>query len=260
MFDFITWATGLGVILGVGILVWLGSLVRRDASLVDRFWSLLFVAAGFTYALATPAATGTRRLLVLALVAVWALRLAVYLTWRNWGAGEDYRYVAMRKRFGEDRFPLISLPYVFGMQGVLAWLVSMPLLAAVDGTRPLGWLDGVGVAVFGVGLVFEVVGDWQLTRFKADPANAGKVMDRGLWGLTRHPNYFGDFAVWWGLFLIGLSAGGWWAVGGPIVMSILLMRVSGAALLERSLTKTKPRYEEYVRNVNAFFPGPRRKA
>lgn len=259
MFDLTAWLIGLAVMLGAGVLIWIGSLIRRDASLVDRFWSLLFVVAGFTYALATPASSGPRRTLVLVLVTVWGLRLAIYLTWRNWGAGEDYRYVAMRERFGEDRFPLISLPYVFGLQGVLAWLVSMPLLAAVNGTAPLGWLDVGGVVIFGVGLFFEAFGDWQLTRFKANPANAGKVMDRGLWGLTRHPNYFGDFAVWWGIFLIGASAGGWWAVFGPVVMSVLLMRVSGAALLERSLTKTKPKYEEYVRTVNAFFPGPRTK-
>ncbi len=259
MFDLTTSLLGFAVILAVGILVWIGSLVRRDASLVDRFWGLLFVAAVIAYAVLAPAPPSARRTLTLVLVLVWGLRLAIYLTWRNWGSGEDFRYVAMRRRFGEDRFPLISLPYVFGFQALLAWLVSAPLLAAANGTAPLGWLDVLGVVVFAVGLTFEVVGDWQLSRFKADPSNAGKVMDRGLWGLTRHPNYFGDFAVWWGLFLIGLAAGGWWAVYGPLVMSVLLMRVSGAALLERSLTKTKPKYAEYVRSVNAFFPGPRRR-
>lgn len=259
MFDFSTWLDGLWVILAVGVLVWIGSLIRSDASLVDRFWSLLFIAAGFTYAFSTPAPDGPRRTLVLVLVTVWGLRLAAYLTWRNWGKGEDYRYVAMREKFGAKRFPLIFLPYMFGLQGILAWIVSAPLLAGVDGTRSLGWLDWVGVMVFLTGLFFEAVGDWQLTRFKARPKNAGKVMDRGLWGLTRHPNYFGDFAVWWGLYLIGVAAGGWWAIFSPILMSILLMRVSGAALLERSLIETKPKYAEYVRTVNAFFPGPRQR-
>jgi len=128
----------------------------------------------------------------------------------------------------------------------------------VDGSDDPGWLAFVGLAAWAVGLFFEAVGDWQLSLFKGDPANQGKVLDSGLWGLTRHPNYFGDFMVWWGLFLVAADAGGWWSVFGPIVMSFMLMRVSGVTPLERKLTRTRTGYDEYVRTTNAFFPGPKR--
>lgn len=152
-----------------------------------------------------------------------------------------------------------SLSRTFSASRTARLVGVSPLLAGVDGTRAFGRLDWVGVALILTGLFFEAVGDGQPTRFKAYPENAGKVMDRGLWGLTRHRNHCGDFSVWRGLYLIGAAAGGWWAVFGPILMSILLMRVSGVALLELSLTRTKPKYAEYVRTVNAIFPGPGRK-
>jgi steroid 5-alpha reductase family enzyme len=142
---------------------------------------------------------------------------------------------------------------------VLAWVISLPLLGSIGGdAAPLGWLDYLGIAFWCVGFYFEAVGDWQLARFKADPANAGQVMDRGLWGLTRHPNYFGDFCIWWGFGLLALGAGAWWALPGPVLMSVLLLRVSGVSLLERDIGQRRPGYAEYVRRTNAFFPGPRR--
>jgi len=147
---------------------------------------------------------------------------------------------------------------VFWFQAVLAWVISLPLLGAMFGHQPLGWLDGIGVLLFAVGLLFESVGDWQLSRFKADPANAGKVMDRGLWRYTRHPNYFGDFCVWWGFYLIALSAGAWWSVIAPLIMSALLMKYSGAGLLEKDIGERRPKYADYIRRTNAFFPGPPR--
>jgi steroid 5-alpha reductase family enzyme len=140
----------------------------------------------------------------------------------------------------------------------LAWLISLPLLGAALGRTELGWLDWAGVALWVLGFVFESVGDWQLARFKRDPANAGKVMDRGFWRWTRHPNYFGDFAVWWGFGLMGLAAGAWWGLIGPVIMSWLLLRVSGVALLERDIGQRRPEYAEYIRRTNAFFPGPRK--
>jgi steroid 5-alpha reductase family enzyme len=259
LFDISAWLWGLGVITTIGVVTWLVSLPLRNASIVDSVWSLLFVAAAFTYAATTEAAGGDRRTLILVLVTVWGLRLSGYVTWRNWGEGEDKRYQAMREKQGPN-FPMKSLGTVFLLQGALAWVVSLPLLGAVDGKSDLNVLDLLGAAVWLVGFVFEAGGDLQLARFKADPANAGKVMDRGLWRTTRHPNYFGDFTQWWGFFIIALAAGAWWSLPGPVVMSWLLLRVSGVTLLEKGLTETKPKYAEYVARTNAFFPGPRKPA
>lgn len=255
MFDLTTWLWGLAVIAVIAVITWAVSLPLRNVSIVDSVWSLYFIAAAVAYATTTPAPDGGRRTLILVLVAIWGLRLSAHITLRNHGKGEDKRYVAMRHRHGRG-FPVTSLLRVFLLQGVLAWVVSLPLLAAVGGDPPLGVLDWIGAAVWLVGFVFEAGGDYQLARFKRDPANGGMVMDRGLWRYTRHPNYFGDCTQWWGFFLIGLAAGGWWALPGPLVMSWLLLRVSGVALLERDIEKTRPRYAEYVSRTNAFFPWP----
>jgi steroid 5-alpha reductase family enzyme len=257
MFDLSAYLLGLGALIGMTLLVWLFSLLRKDAGIIDLFWSLTFIVAAIVYGLATDAESGVRTTLTLMLVTVWGLRLSGYLTWRNWGEPEDYRYQRMRERGGPN-WPYRSLITVFWSQAVLSWIVSTPLLAGVDGSEDLGILAFLGIAAWAVGLFFESVGDWQLSFFKRDPANAGKVLDQGLWRLTRHPNYFGDFMVWWGLYLVAADAGGWWSIYGPIVMSVLLMRVSGVTLLEQKLIKTRSGYDEYVRATNAFFPGPRR--
>ena len=180
------------------------------------------------------------------------------MAWRNWGEPEDYRYARMRER-GGPTWPYRSLLSVFWGQAVLAWIISAPLLAGIDGRRDLGILALVGIATWVVGLFFEAVGDWQLSLFKRNPENQGKVLDSGLWSTTRHPNYFGDFMIWWGLFLIAADAGGWWSIFGPIVMTVMLMRVSGVTLLERKLTRTRTGYDDYVRTTNAFFPGPKKR-
>jgi steroid 5-alpha reductase family enzyme len=257
MWDVSTYLGGLAALIVLVTIVWVVSLILRDASIIDPFWSLLFLVAVVTYALLSDAPGGGRRPLIVVLVALWAIRLAGYLFWRAWGEEEDYRYQAMRRKAGAS-FPVRSLFTVFWLQGVLAWIVSLPLLAAVDGSRPLGWLDWLGLAVFAVGWVFETGADWQLARFKADPANRGQVMDRGFWRYTRHPNYFGNFTMWWSFYLVAVSAGGWWSIIGPLVMSFLLLRVSGVAMLEKTIGTRRPGYEEYVRRTNAFFPGPRR--
>jgi steroid 5-alpha reductase family enzyme len=197
--------------------------------------------------------------LVLVLVAVWAVRLSVYLTWRNWGEPEDRRYRRIRRHY-EPGFTLASLYVIFGLQGLLAWIVSLPLLAAIAAPRSLGALDYAGVALWAVGIVFETVGDWQLARFKSDAANRGRVMDRGLWRYTRHPNYFGDTCVWWGFYLIALAGGGWWSFAGPLLMTFLLVRVSGVALLERDISERRPAYRDYILRTNAFMPGRPRTA
>ena len=241
------------------VATWLVSLPIRNASIVDIVWGLGFVIVAWTAFLIADGAD-PRRWLLTALTTVWGLRLSIYLAMRNLGKEEDYRYQEMRRRHG-DRFGLVSLGTVFGLQGALVWVVSLPVQAGQVPTTPprLTWVDYLGAGVWLVGLIFESVGDWQLAKFKADPANKGKVMDRGLWHYTRHPNYFGDFMVWWGLYLIALATGvAWWTVIGPIVMSILLIRVSGKAMLEKTIRKRRPGYEDYVRRTSGFFPMPPR--
>lgn len=239
------------------VVVWMISLAMRDASIVDIAWGFGFVVIAWVAYLSRDD-TVARAILLLSLTTVWGLRLTGYLGWRNLGKEEDYRYVAMRKKYGA-RFPLYSLVVVFGLQGVLMWIVSTPVQFGMDGSLDLGLLDALGAAFWVIGLGFEAVGDYQLARFKADPANAGKVMNRGLWRYTRHPNYFGDFMVWWGLYLIAVAGGAWWTFFGPLVMTVLLMRVSGAGLLEKTIVDRRPGYAEYIETTNAFFPGPPRK-
>jgi steroid 5-alpha reductase family enzyme len=254
------WLAGLGTGALLMVLTWIGSVVQKDASLVDRVWGLAFVVLAWTYAAAADL-WSTRTWLVLLLVTVWGVRLSVFITWRNWGHGEDARYAAMRaKRPGT--FTNRSLVSVFLLQAVLAWLISVPLLGAIalDG-GPLGVLDALAVAVWTVGFVFEAGGDAQLARFLADPANRGKVMDRGLWRYTRHPNYFGDTMVWWSFLLLALAVGAWWGAFGTVLMTLLIVKVSGVALTERRMgrpAKAREGYDEYVRRTNAFIPGPRR--
>jgi steroid 5-alpha reductase family enzyme len=256
MFDLNAWLAALAVLLVAAGLTWIVSVAQRNVTIVDSLWSILFILAAFTYA-ATVDAPGPRTKLVQLLVTLWGLRLAIYLFLRNHGKEEDRRYQALRRR-NEPGFAFKSLYLVFGFQAVLAAIISLPLLAAINSGRAPGWLDYAGVALWGAGLFFEAVGDWQLARFKADPASEGKVMDRGLWRYTRHPNYFGDFCVWWGFYLLALSAGGWWSIIGPALMSVLLLKYSGVALLERSIGGRRPEYEDYVRRTNTFFPGPPR--
>ena len=248
---------GLGVVLLLATITWCISIPKRDVSIVDSLWSLLFLAAAATYAATVPHA-GPRAPLVLVLVGTWALRLAVYLTWRNWGEPEDRRYRRIRRHY-EPHFVWKSLFVIFGLQGMLAWIVSLPLLAAVASQRPIGWLDYAGVALWILGLSFEAIGDFQLARFKSRASNEGRVMDGGLWRYTRHPNYFGDCCVWWGLYTIALAGGGWWSFVGPLLMSFLLLRVSGVTLLEKDIGQRRPEYRDYIERTNAFFPGPPRR-
>ena len=235
---------------------WLLSLRLGDVSIVDSMWALFFLLTAVSFAAALDALSfDGRAALALVLVAIWALRLSGYITWRNWGEGEDSRYQEIRER-NEPHFKFKSLYLIFGLQGLLALIIALPLLVAIQSDSSLGWLDYAGVGLWAVGMMFEAGGDWQLARFKADPDNRGKVLDSGLWSLTRHPNYFGDFCVWWGFFLLAASAGGWWTVISPLLMSFMLLKVSGVALLEKDIGNRRPKYAQYVRRTNAFFPGP----
>jgi steroid 5-alpha reductase family enzyme len=255
-------AVAAATIAALMVATWLVSLALGNASIVDIVWGLGFVLVAWVVALTLEVPDGasrTRSWLLVGMVTVWGLRLAVYLWWRNHGKGEDFRYRAMRKRWG-PRFGLISLATVFGLQGVLMWVVSLPVQLGQLRDTPLGVLAWLGVALWAVGLVFEVVGDAQLARFKADPASVGKVMDRGLWRYTRHPNYFGDACVWWAIALVAAETGiGAWGLIGAVVMTVLLRRVSGVTLLERSLVKRREGYAEYVARTSPFLPRPPRR-
>ncbi len=246
-----------GAIAVLMIGTWVVSVRLRNASIVDIVWGAGFVlVAWVSYALGDGVAS--RKMLLAWMVTLWGGRLAVYLFIRNHGKGEDPRYVAMRNRRG-DKFARQSLWLVFGLQGVLMWIVSLPVQVGSVADQPasLGPVEIVGVILYTIGIYFESTGDFQLSQFKADPANAGQVMDQGLWRYTRHPNYFGDFCVWWGIWIVAAATGvGIYAVVGPIVMTFFLLRVSGVAMLERSIGKRRPGYDEYVRTTNAFFPAP----
>jgi len=248
----------LAAILAVGVLSWLFSVVRRDVSIVDSLWSLFFLLVAVVIA-TTALPLSDRGMLVLALVAVWALRLSIFITARNWGEPEDYRYQTIRAN-NEPGFAFKSLYIVFGLQGVLAWIIAMPLLPAISSTSSLGILDGIAAALWLVGFIFEAGGDYQLSRFKKNPDNKGRVLDTGLWRFTRHPNYFGDFCIWWSFYLFAVAAGGWWSIISPLLMTFLLLKVSGVAMLESTISERRPEYADYIRNTNAFFPGPSRRA
>jgi steroid 5-alpha reductase family enzyme len=255
-FDLGSWLSALPLLLAAATFTWLLSLPMRNASIVDSLWSLMLFAAGVVYALgADPRAP--RLALVLWLLVSWAARLAFHVTKRNLGKGEDRRHREIRTR-NEPGFAWKSLYLVFGLQALLAWIISLPILGAFASNRPLGVLDHAGIALWLFGFAFEAGGDWQLARFKKNPANSGAVLNRGLWRYTRHPNYFGECCIWWGFFLIALSAGAWWSIAGPLLLTILLLKVSGVPLLEKDIGNRRPQYADYVLKTNAFFPGPPR--
>jgi steroid 5-alpha reductase family enzyme len=256
MFDVQIYAGGLAVGLAIAVAAWLVSIGKRNASIADSLWSLLFLAMTVTYIALAPALS-ERAYLLLFIVTVWAVRLSVFITLRNWGAPEDRRYQAIRAD-NEPGFWLKSLYVVFGLQAILAWIISMPLLGTVLGASPLGWLDFAAVMLWLVGFGFESIGDQQLAHFRADPSNRGKVLDAGLWRYTRHPNYFGEACIWWAYYLFALAAGAWWTIIGPVLVSFLLLRVSGVTLLEKDIGERRPDYRDYIRRTNAFFPGPPR--
>ncbi|UYN90818.1 MAG: DUF1295 domain-containing protein [Anaerolineales bacterium] len=252
-------AVGAIATLLMAILWWLLSLPIKDSSIVDMFWGTGFVTLAWLYAsLSEGAGDPARRWLLLALVTIWGFRLAIHIARRNHGKGEDFRYAEWRREGGASWW-WRSFFKVFLLQGVLLWGISAPLLAAVLGRQPLGWLDILAVLAWLVGFYFEAVGDWQLVRFKANPANKGKVLDSGLWALTRHPNYFGDALQWWAFWLLALASGlGWWTVLSPLIMTWLLRYVSGVDMLDRALAKRKPGYAAYMKRTPAFIPWPQK--
>ena len=252
---FLVYFRALMIIMIMMTLLWLVSIRLKNVSIVDLFWGFGFVLAGLVYFLNTDG-FHVRKILVMIMVAVWGLRLSIYLVWRNWGKGEDYRYRKFRKDFGENRYWWISYFQVFMLQGVLMWLISAALLGAqfYGREKNLGWLDAAGMLLWLIGITFEAGGDFQLARFRSNQANQGKVLNTGFWRYTRHPNYFGDVSVWWGFAFFSMAAGSYWPVLGSILMTALIIKVSGVALLEKNLKNTKPEYQEYIRKTSSFFP------
>jgi steroid 5-alpha reductase family enzyme len=248
-----------GTIVVVMLATWIVSVIVHDASIVDPIWPLGFVAIAWVIRIVANG-NATLQWLIVVMVTIWGLRLSAHLAWRKRGAPEDFRYQAMRRHWGK-RFWIISLATVFGVQGALMWIVSLPVqLGQVHSSARVGILAVAGVVVWVVGFAFETIGDAQLTRFKADPESAGRVMDQGLWRYTRHPNYFGDACVWWGIALVAAETGiGAFGFIGAVVMTVLLRRVSGVVLLERSLVKRRPGYADYVARTSPFIPRPPRR-
>jgi steroid 5-alpha reductase family enzyme len=251
-------AVAAALVLVSVLTLWAWSVRIGDASVVDPFWGPGFALVAWGSVVA--AGPTPRGLLQAGLASLWGLRLGAYLAWRRRGHGEDRRYADMRVRHG-DRFAQVSLVTVFLLQGALMWVISLPLQAgaALGRGAPLGPLDALGALVVLAGVAVEAVADAQLARFLADPGHRGRVMDRGLWAWSRHPNYFGDFVVWWGLGLVALGSGAWWSLVGPAVMSLLLMRVSGVPLLEETIAGRRPGYAAYAARTSAFFPRPPRR-
>jgi len=243
----------LYALLAFACIGWLISLYRHNVTHVDSMWSLFFVIAGFTYASQLETLT-TRSWIMLCLVGLWAIRLCAYLTWRNWGPHEDRRYAAIRKN-NTPGFRFKSIYIVFGLQAILAWLISLPILGALISNDAINALDIAGIALVCFGLSWETVADWQLSIFKANAENKGKVLDAGLWQYSRHPNYFGECCVWWGFFLIALAGGAWWTLPSAVLMTLLLLKVSGVSLLEKDISERRPEYAAYIQSTNAFIPG-----
>ncbi|MGB7326628.1 MAG: DUF1295 domain-containing protein [Rubripirellula sp.] len=235
------------------VALWLASLRLKDASIVDIFWGLGFVLIAWaTLAVTTQ---DLRSILLVAITTIWGVRLAGYLAWRNHGKGEDSRYSAMRNHRGGS-FWWVSLFTVFGLQGAVMWLVSLPIQVGVGEANPMSALNYAGLIVWAIGFLFESIGDFQLAKFKSRAENEGKVMDQGLWRYTRHPNYFGNSLIWWGIFVVSVTSSTFWLVISPVLMTFLLLKVSGVALLEKSLANRSAEYRDYIRRTNAFFPGP----
>jgi steroid 5-alpha reductase family enzyme len=247
-------AAALAAGIGFMAVLWLVSLALRNSSIVDVAWGPSFLLQAAVYLNLTPHGWEPRKLLLLALVAIWSGRLALHVATRNAGRGEDYRYAAWRAEAGAAWW-WRSFFKVFLLQGLLSWFIGMPLLAAQAGGAA-SWtpLDALGVTVWGIGFVFEAGGDWQLRAFLGDPANKGRSMTRGLWRYTRHPNYFGDATQWWGFFAIAAAAGGWWSVASPVAMTFLIWRVSGVGMLEQTIAQRRPDYAQYMRTTSAFIP------
>jgi steroid 5-alpha reductase family enzyme len=256
MFDLDAGLLALALLVALAFATWVVSLWRRDVSIVDGMWPVFIAGAGGYYA-ATSAALGLTGRVALVLLLVWAIRLCAHITIRNHGQPEDRRYQRIRAN-NQPGFEFKSLYIVFGFQALLAWIVALPLMATARAGGGFGVIELLGALLATSGIAYEAIADAQLERFKRDARNQGRVLDTGLWRYSRHPNYFGECVAWWGFGLMALGAGGWWALASPLLMTVLLLKVSGVTLLERDIGERRPEYTRYLRTTNAFVPGPPR--
>lgn len=245
------WLYSLPLLLAMGALAWVYAYRRDNVNIVDSLWSLFFLAAALTY-LAVAGQSNAVSIALIVAVAVWALRLSAHLALRNAGKPEDRRYAAMRER--NPRFATQSLITVFALQAVLAWLLSAPLAAAIAAPTAFSLWHVAALGLFGTGLFFEAVADWQLMQFKRRPENCDRVLQSGVWAVSRHPNYFGEACIQWSFYLFALAAGYAWTIVAPIAMTFLLLKVSGVSLLERDIQQRRPAYRDYIERTPAFVP------
>jgi steroid 5-alpha reductase family enzyme len=236
---------------------WVVHLILGKASVVDSFWGPGFAVIAWV-SLYSGQGDPSRKWMIAVLVTIWALRLAWHVTRRNWGEPEDHRYADMRAKY-PDKFWVRSLFTVFLLQAAIMWVVSLPVQLGMHAPSPLGlgFWAGIGLMLWFFGFFWEAVGDEQLRRFKSDPENKGKVFDKGLWRYTRHPNYFGEMVMWWAIFLIAAGApGAGWSAIGPLLLTVLLLKVSGVSLTDKKMSIRHPDFDDYKRRVSAFIPWP----
>jgi len=253
MFDINTFSYTLVVLFGIAVGLWIASRIKKDVGIVDSFWSLMILAAGLCFLALSDTVIIDRHSIVILLLTIWAIRLALYITWRNWGQEEDRRYQTIRKN-NQPNFEFKSLYIVFLLQAFLAAFVALPLMSIFSSNSDINILDYLALALWLAGMFFSTVGDLQLSRFKSSHRNKDKVLNTGLWRYSRHPNYFGEFCVWWAFFLFAVASGYWWSIVSPLLMTILLLKVSGVSLLESTISERRPEYSSYCKTTNAFFP------
>lgn len=253
MFDIHTFAYTLVALFFIAVTLWITSRIKNDVGIVDSFWSLMIFAAGLCFLLFSDTRLSDRHGVVVLLLTAWAIRLAFHIAKRNWGQEEDSRYQAIRKN-NQPNFEFKSLYIVFLLQAFLAVIVALPLMSIFSSDEDINRLDYLALALWLTGMFFETVGDLQLARFKSSSSNQGKVLNTGLWRYSRHPNYFGEFCIWWAFFLFAVASGYWWSIISPLLMTILLLKVSGVSLLESTISERRPEYAGYCKTTNAFFP------
>jgi steroid 5-alpha reductase family enzyme len=253
MFNIETFSYTLVVLFILAFVLWIVSRIKHDVGIVDSFWSLLILAAGLCFLFFSNTSMTEKHVVIVLLLAAWAIRLSAHITWRNWGQEEDSRYQAIRENNQPD-FEFKSLYIVFLLQAFLAMIVALPMMSIFASDAAIDTLDYIAFALWVFGMFFEAVSDMQLARFKASSDNRGKVLDSGLWRYSRHPNYFGEFCIWWAFFLFAVSSGYWWSIVSPLLMTVLLLKVSGVSLLESTISERRPEYADYSKKTNAFFP------
>lgn len=253
MFDINTFSYTLAVLFIIAFFLWIASRIKKDVGIVDSFWSLMILAAGICFLFYSDTTITERHGIVILLLSAWAIRLAFHITWRNWGQEEDSRYQTIRKN-NQPNFEFKSLYVVFLLQAFLAVIVALPLMSIFSSSSDINSLDYLALILWLTGMFFETVGDLQLSRFKASIRNQGKVLNSGLWRYSRHPNYFGEFCIWWAFFLFAVASGYWWSIISPLLLTILLLKVSGVSLLESTISQRRPEYASYCKTTNAFFP------